>query len=191
MEAHELLVTAGRGILVYVFVLIVIRLLGKRTIGNFTAFDLLIALMLGELVDEIIYGDVSLAQGFVAITTISLAKYITTWLAYWDHGFDAILEGTPTVVIENGQFQRKGMRKEQINEKEIMAQLRLNGIDDLREIKLAVIEDSGEVSFIKQDWAQELQKSDIDKNAAQLKASFTGNTDPSPSQNAISSQMLR
>jgi uncharacterized membrane protein YcaP (DUF421 family) len=57
METQELLLTALRAAAVYVLMLVVIRLMGKRTVGNFTAFDLLVALMLGEIVDEIIYGD--------------------------------------------------------------------------------------------------------------------------------------
>ena len=63
MDPHELMMTALRALGVYVLMLVVIRALGKRTVGNFSAFDLLVALMLGEVVDEIIYGDVSIAQG--------------------------------------------------------------------------------------------------------------------------------
>jgi uncharacterized membrane protein YcaP (DUF421 family) len=140
METQGLLLTALRAAAVYVLMLVVIRLMGKRTVGNFTVFDLLVALMLGEIVDEIIYGDVTFAQGTVAILTIALAKYGTAWLTYWDHGFDALLEGKPTVVVQDGKLQRRGMRKEQMNEKKVLAHLRLQGIDDLREVKLAIVE---------------------------------------------------
>ena len=58
MDPRELMLTAARAAAVYVFTLIVIRALGKRTVGNFSTFDLPVALMLGEVVDEIIYGDV-------------------------------------------------------------------------------------------------------------------------------------
>jgi uncharacterized membrane protein YcaP (DUF421 family) len=67
MDATELLLTAARALAVYALLLAVIRVLGKREVGNFTAFDLLVALMLGEVVDEIIYGEVEFAQGAVAI----------------------------------------------------------------------------------------------------------------------------
>src|SRR6185436_8500834 len=80
MDWQELGMTAARGVLVYVAMLVVIRILGKRTVGNFTAFDLLVALMLGEVVDEIIYGDVTIAQGMVAIVVVASAKYVTAWL---------------------------------------------------------------------------------------------------------------
>jgi uncharacterized membrane protein YcaP (DUF421 family) len=191
METQELLLTALRAAAVYVLMLVVIRLMGKRTVGNFTAFDLLVALMLGEIVDEIIYGDVTFAQGTVAILTIALAKYGIAWLTYWDHGFDALLEGKPTVVVQDGKLQRRGMRKEQMNEKEVLAHLRLQGIDDLREVKLAIVEDDGEVSVIKQDWAENLQKADLGGEYARRKKEETsGEEEPPPSKQTTSKKAL-
>ncbi len=76
MDVNELLMTMVRTIGLYIIMLVVIRLLGKKTIGNFTAFDLLVALMLGEIVDEVIYGDVSFIEGIVAIVVIAGAKYL-------------------------------------------------------------------------------------------------------------------
>ena len=161
MDWQELGMTAARGVLVYVVMLIVIRVLGKRTIGNFTAFDLLVALMLGEVVDEIIYGDVTIAQGMVAILVIALCKYVTAWLSYWDHGLNRVLEGTPTEIVRNGELVRDGLREEMMNELEVLAALRLNEVSDMREVKLAVMEVDGQVSVIREDWAEPLKKSDV------------------------------
>ena len=161
MDPQELLLTAARGLAVYAFMLLVIRLLVKRTVGNFTAFDLLVALMLGEVVDEIVYGDVSLVQGGVAIVVIAAAKYITTWLTYINPGFNKVFEGVPTVLLRQGDFQKKGLKKELMNEKEVMAALRLGGIDDMREVKLATLEVDGEISILKEDWAETVQKKDL------------------------------
>jgi uncharacterized membrane protein YcaP (DUF421 family) len=161
MDWQELGLTAARGLLVYVVMLIVIRILGKRTVGNFSAFDLLVALMLGEVVDEIIYGDVSIAQGMVAILVVAAAKYTTAWLTYWDHGLNKILEGKPTEIVRHGEFVRDGMRRELMNEQEVMAALRLCDIADMREVEKAVMEVDGEVSVIREDWAEPLQKADV------------------------------
>jgi uncharacterized membrane protein YcaP (DUF421 family) len=161
MDWHELGLTAARGVLVYVVMLIVIRVLGKRTVGNFTAFDLLVALMLGEVVDEIIYGDVNLAQGFTAILVIAACKYVTAWLTYWNHGINRILEGTPTEIVKHGEFVRKGLRAELMNEQEALAALRLNDVSDMRAVKSAVLEVDGQVSVIREDWAEPLTKSDV------------------------------
>lgn len=162
MEIHELLMTALRAVAVYALALLVIRVMGKRTVGNFTAFDLLVALMLGEVVDEIIYGDVSFAQGTVAILTIASAHYANSWLSYWGHGFDKVLEGGPTVVVRDGELEREGMRAERMNENDVRAELRLSGVEDMAEVRLATIETDGQVSVLKYDWAKTLQKGDLD-----------------------------
>src|SRR5688500_1123555 len=167
MDWHELLLTAARGLLVYAAMLVIIRILGKRTVGNFTAFDLLVALMLGEVVDEIIYGDVTLAQGFVAIVVVAAAKYVTAWLSYLNHGLNKLFEGTPREIVRDGEFVREGMRKELMNEEEVMASLRLQGISDMREVRRAVMEVDGIVSVIKQDWAEPLQERDLHGDQAE------------------------
>ena len=124
--------TALRALGVYVLMLVVIRVLGKRTVGNFAAFDLLVALMLGEVVDEIIYGDVSIAQGLVAVGVVSAAQYGNAWLSYWDHGFDRVLEGTPTPIVRNGEMVVKGMRQERMNAKAVMHEPRIGRIEDVK-----------------------------------------------------------
>ena len=161
MDWQELGMTAARGVLIYVVMLVVIRLLGKRTVGNFTAFDLLVALMLGEVVDEIIYGDVSIAQGLVAIVVIALCKYVTAWLTYFDHGLNRMLEGKPTEVVRNGELVRKGLREEMLNEQEVLAALRLNDVADMREVKSALMEVDGQISVIREPWAEPATKADV------------------------------
>jgi uncharacterized membrane protein YcaP (DUF421 family) len=169
MEIQELAMTALRALGVYAFMLAVIRLMGKRTVGMFTAFDLLVALMLGEVVDEIIYGDVTSSQGAVAIAVIALAKYSTAWLSYFDHGLNKLLEGTPTVIIREGKLVRTGMRQVKMNDHDVMSELRLASIDDLEEVKLASIETDGEMSVILQEWAEPLQKADLTGQAKKEK----------------------
>lgn len=132
MDPRELLLTAARAFGIYLFMLVVVRILGKRTIGNFAAFDLLVALMLGELVDEIIYGDVSLVQGTLAIVVIAGAQAGNSWLTRWGHGFDTLLEGKPTVIVRDGTLQSQGLRAERMNAKEVMGHLRSLGIQDVR-----------------------------------------------------------
>jgi uncharacterized membrane protein YcaP (DUF421 family) len=161
MDPQELMLTAARAFAVFVLMLLVIRLLGKRTVGNFAAFDLIVALMLGEVVDEIIYGDVSFLQGTVAILVIAAAQTANAWLSWWDHGWDKILEGTPTVVVKNGTLQEDGMRSERMNGKEIVAHLRGQGIRDLREVELAMVEEDGSISVLKRKWAEPVTCADV------------------------------
>ena len=161
MDWEQIGMTAARAILLYVVMLVVIRVLGKRTVGNFTAFDLLVALMLGEVVDEIIYGDVTLAQGLTAILVIAAAKYATAWITYGSEKLSLVLEGRPTELVKNGQLQKKAMRGEMMNDLEVLASLRLQGISDIREVKSAILEVDGAVSVIKEEWAETVRKGDV------------------------------
>jgi uncharacterized membrane protein YcaP (DUF421 family) len=169
MDPQELMLTAARAFAVFALMLVVIRLLGKRTVGNFAAFDLIVALMLGEVVDEIIYGDVSFLQGTVAILVIAAAQSANAWLSWWDHGWDKILEGTPTVVVRNGTLQEDGMRGERMNGKEIVAHLRGQGIRDLREVELAMVEEDGSISVLRRKWAEPVTCADVSEDMQRAK----------------------
>jgi uncharacterized membrane protein YcaP (DUF421 family) len=191
MDPRELMLTAARAVAVYVLMLIVIRALGKRTVGNFSAFDLLVALMLGEVVDEIIYGDVLFLQGVIAIVAIAGLAYADSWLAYLHPSMEALLEGKPTIIVRDGHFERAGMRSERMNEKDVMAHLRTEGIHDMREVHLAIVELDGTVSILKHEWADPAQKADVVKDEARAREQVIGDTDtPPPSQRTDSPQAL-
>jgi uncharacterized membrane protein YcaP (DUF421 family) len=169
MDPQELLLTAARAFAVYALMLVVIRALGKRTVGNFAAFDLIVALMLGEVVDEIIYGDVSFLQGTVAILVIASAQAANAWLSWWDHGWDKILEGQPTIVVRNGALVEAGMRAERMNGKDVVAHLRGQGVRDLREVELALVEDDGTISVLRRKWAEPVTCADVSEQSAREK----------------------
>jgi uncharacterized membrane protein YcaP (DUF421 family) len=191
MDAKELLMTAARALAVYVLILAVVRALGKRTVGNLSAFDLLVALMLGEVVDEMIYGDVRFIQGTVAIVTIGALTYADSWLSYWDHGMEAVLEGKPTIVVKKGEFHLPGMRQERMNEKDVLAALRIHGVRDMREVEFALVEHDGTVSVVHYDWAQPVIKADVDKEMAKVRDEALGDKDePPPSKRTDSPRAL-
>ena len=191
MEANELLMTAVRATAVYVLLLIVIRALGRRTIGNISAFDLLVALMLGELVDEMIYGDVRFIQGTVAIVVIAGLAFADSLLCYWDKGLEAILEGKPTLVVKGGRFHRAGMRRERMNEKDVLGALRTQGIRDMREVEFAVIEHDGTVSAVRYEWAEPAIKADVDRELARARdEALKGREEPPDSKRTDSPRAL-
>ena len=172
--------TAARAAAVYVLMLVVVRALGRRTIGNFSAFDLIVALMLGEIVDEMIYGDVRFIQGTVVIVTIAALAYADSLLSYWDHGLEAILEGKPTIVVKKGKFHRAGMRRERMNEKDVLGALRIQGVRDMRAVEYALVEHDGTVSVVPYDWAESVMKADVDKDMAAARKQVLGDRDEPP-----------
>jgi uncharacterized membrane protein YcaP (DUF421 family) len=161
IDVNELLYTALRASFVYFFLLLVVRLLGKREIGNTSAFDLIVALILGEVVDEIIYGDVTMLQGVVAIVVVAIWHIVNSWASFKSQIIDKITGAPPTVLVRNGQIQRKNLAKERINEDELLSELRMMGVDDVKEVKQATLEPNGKVSVIQEDWAKPVQRQDL------------------------------
>jgi uncharacterized membrane protein YcaP (DUF421 family) len=153
--------TALRAMAVYAFVLAVVRLLGKRSVGNLSAFDLIVALMLGEVVDEIVFGDVTLVKGFLAVAVIAFCHFVNAWASYRSKLVDWLTAGAPRVLVLNGKIQEDALARERMNEDELWSELRRQSIDDLKEVKKAILEPSGQVSVIQQDWAKPLQKGDL------------------------------
>ncbi|HSD85517.1 MAG TPA: YetF domain-containing protein [Anaerolineae bacterium] len=161
MDFTELLLTAARTTAVYFFMLAVVRLLGKREIGALGAFDLIVAFMLGEVVDEMVYGDVTLVQGFLVITVVAGGHFLNAWASYKNKHIQKFTEAAPRVLIENGQILREALAKERMSEDELYSQLRLQSIDDIQEVKCARLEPNGQVSILEQEWAKPLQKRDL------------------------------
>jgi uncharacterized membrane protein YcaP (DUF421 family) len=161
IDLNELMWTALRASFVYLFLLLIVRLLGKREIGNTSAFDLVVALILGEVVDEIIYGDVTILQGVVAIAVVAIWHVANSWASFKSEVIDKLTGAPPTVVVKNGQIQRKNLAKERLNEQELFSELRMMGVDDIKEVKQATLEPNGKVSVLQEEWAKPVQRQDV------------------------------
>jgi uncharacterized membrane protein YcaP (DUF421 family) len=167
MDPQDLMLTAVRATIIYFFLLLVVRILGKREVGSASAFDFIVALMLGEVVDEAIYGDVSMVKGFTAIGVVAIWHLINSWASYKSKIIDRITGAEPTILVEKGKVLHDNLAKERFNEDELQSELRLMGIDDLKEVKQATLEPNGQVSVIKEQWAKPIQKSDLPEKQSQ------------------------
>lgn len=139
---------AARAVVIYLVVLVTIRVSGKRTVGNFTAFDLLVAMLVGDVVDEAIYGDVTLAQGVTAIGSLMLLHIVNAFLGSRSAFIERLTGGTPVVLIRNGRIDRRALRRELMHESELMTALRMEQIERVEDVQQAVLECSGEVSVL-------------------------------------------
>jgi uncharacterized membrane protein YcaP (DUF421 family) len=161
MDVNELIFTALRASFVYFFLLLVVRVLGKREIGNTSAFDLIVALILGEVVDEIIYGDVTILQGVIAILVVAIWHLVNSWASFKSDFIDKLTGAPPTVMVKNGQIQRKNLARERLNEEELFSELRLMGVEDAKEVKQATLEPNGKISVLLEEWAKPVQYQDL------------------------------
>ena len=112
---------------------------------------------------DAIYGDVPFSRALVAVTVLAGLHYANSWLSYRKPRVGEWLEGTPTPIVRAGRTVQAGLRKERMSEQEVHAELRLAGIDDLGEVKLAQVETDGHVSVIREAWAEPLRKADLER----------------------------
>lgn len=164
MDTGELIFTALRATFVYFFLLLIVRVLGKREIGATSAFDLIVALILGEVVDEIIYGDVTILQGMVAILVVALWHLVNSWASFKSQFIDKLTGASPTILVKNGRIQKKELAKERLNEEELFSELRMASVDNLEEVKQATLEPNGSVSVLLEDWAKPVQYQDVSES---------------------------
>jgi uncharacterized membrane protein YcaP (DUF421 family) len=137
-----------RTILVYGFLLIALRLGGKRELGQLTGFDLVVLLMLSNAVQNAIIGnDNSLAGGFIGAATLLMTNYIVVRLVYRHPKVQQLIAGKPTLLLLDGHIIPENLNQELISEVELRAVLRHQGFEDLAEIKAAILETSGSITI--------------------------------------------
>jgi uncharacterized membrane protein YcaP (DUF421 family) len=137
-----------RAILVYTFLLIALRLGGKRELGQMNGFDLVVLLLLSNTVQNAIIGnDNSVLGGFVGAATLIAVNYIVVRLAYRYPRVSRFVEGRPTILVRNGQIISKNLDLEVITESELRASLRRQGFEELSEVKIAILETNGSLTI--------------------------------------------
>jgi uncharacterized membrane protein YcaP (DUF421 family) len=161
----------GLGIIVrigttYVFLLLLLRLAGKRTIGGATPFDLVVALVLGDFPDDVIWGEVPVAQGIVAFGTIMTLHLAVAYASYRSVRVDRLVSGSPTVVVRHGRRLRQGMAAVRMNEPDLDVQLRLHGRARLTDVAEAIVEPNGRLSLRPTPAAQTAQRRDLSSRSA-------------------------
>ena len=145
----------------YLFLLIVLRLAGKRTIREGTPFDLVVALILGDFPDDVIWGEIPVAQGIVAIGSIMTLHVMVSYWTYRSIWFDRLLGSAPTVVLRNGQSQSDGLRRTRMNEGDVDVQLRRASVTNRQEVVEANVEPTGEMSIRLSEAARPARRRDL------------------------------
>lgn len=139
----------ARGAVVYAFLLILLRLTGKRQVGQLAPFDLVLLLVLSNAVQNSMNaGDNSLVGGLISATTLVGVNYIVGLATFRSKKLEAIIEGRPQVLIHNGKLFEDVMASAHLTHHELNAALRQAGCASVSDVHSAVLENSGAVSVI-------------------------------------------
>ena len=141
-----------RTALVYFAILVGVRLAGKREIGQMTAFDLVLLLLLSNAVQNAMTGpDTSLIGGIEAAVTLFIVNALIVYVAFRIPGVQQRLAGKATVLISRGKVQQQNLRTELITQDELLAALREHGVESPADVALAVLEVDGSISVVREE----------------------------------------
>lgn len=141
-----------RAVVVYLAVLLLLRISGKRQIGQMGPTEFVAVLLISNAVQNSMNGgDNSLVGGLVLATVLVGLSTLISYLTYKFEIFSTIFEGTPTLLVHKGKFVTKNLIKERMSETELRTLLRKQGIHHLTEIDTAVLESDGTLSLMRVD----------------------------------------
>jgi len=142
--------TVLRAVSIYVILLLVLRFSGRRTLGQMTAFDFVLLLVIGEATQQALLGDdFSVTTATIAIVTLVLSDIALAFVKDRFNNLDIVLDGQPLVLVEHGKPLQERLKKARISTEDILQSARkTQGLTSIEEIKYAVLETDGQISII-------------------------------------------
>lgn len=166
--------TAISFILLFVF----IRLTGKRTLANLSAFDFIVIIALGSTLAEMMLASIPILNGAVALIVILLFQFGMAWATKKSKPVEKVVNARPTLLYLDGVFLEAALNNELVTKDEIYAEIRGAGIYDLDQIKAIVLELNGHVTIVKKSENEQVREHSL-KNAAFRKMHKRSNSNPS------------
>lgn len=137
---------------VYAVLMVLIRISGKRTMGQFTPFDMLLIVLLGNAVQNSLLGeDTSLGGGLLLAVTLIAINWCVAFVTSRSRRAERLVEGVPVVLARDGQLFRSVLKRELVSEEDFDEALRQNGQMTLTDVRIALLETNGSISVVPRD----------------------------------------
>ena len=144
---HEVIV---RTAVVYIVLFVLIRLIGKKHVGELAPFDLVVLLILSETVQNAMVGDdKSLPAGLIAAATLVLLAQGMSYITWRSKRLARAIEGTPKILVRHGHCYKSVMEQEQISISELLEAMRRESCSNIGDVRVAILENDGTISVIK------------------------------------------
>jgi uncharacterized membrane protein YcaP (DUF421 family) len=138
-----------RAAVIFVFVYLLTRLLGRRELSTLEPFDLILLVVVGDLVQQgVTQNDESLTGAMLAISTIGLLTVALSYLSFRFKRLRPVLNGEPIILVEDGEIVEANLRRQRLTREEIGAEARLEGIAAIEDVRWAILETNGRISFV-------------------------------------------
>lgn len=140
----------ARGTLVYIAVLIMLRVSGKRTIGEFSPFDVIVMLLISEAASPALTGgDESVPGGLLVVATLIFWNFAVAFISTRNKRVDKLLQGSPVVLVRKGVLYPEALRRNNMPEGDLREAMRAKEISTLDDVELAILEPDGDISLFK------------------------------------------
>ena len=141
-----------RTIFIYFIILLVLRFMGKREIGQLSVLDFVVSIMIAELaVISIENTRTPMLQTIIPITLLSIIQIIMAYLSLKSEKLRELVDGKPSILINKGKIDEEEMRKQRYNFDDLLIQLRQNKISKIADVEFAILEPSGDLSVIEKE----------------------------------------
>jgi uncharacterized membrane protein YcaP (DUF421 family) len=141
-----------RAIVLYAFVVFVMRVIGRRELSSMTPFDLVLLIVLGDAIQQgLTQDDYSITGALLAVATIASLQVFTSYLSFRSEKARKVFEGDPLVIVDHGEIVERNLTRERMTKEEIAEEARQQQIASLDEIEWAILEANGSISFIKKN----------------------------------------
>jgi uncharacterized membrane protein YcaP (DUF421 family) len=140
---------AIRAIVLYLFVISIMRIMGRRELSSMAPTDLVLLIVLGDALQQgLTQDDYSVTGAMIAVSTIMLVQVGVSYVAFRSERIRRVVEGDPIVILQDGKLLQRNARRERLSLDEVAEEARGQGIASLDEVKWAVLEPTGRISFI-------------------------------------------
>lgn len=157
-----LLVILIRTLILFLIVVIVMRVMGKRQIGQLQPFELAVAILISELAAVPMQDTgIPLINGIIPILTLLAAQLVMSFISLKSVRARAIICGKPNILIENGKINEKNLRKEMYTLNDLLEQLRIEGSPNIADVEFAILETNGQLSIIPKSQKRPLSPEDL------------------------------
>ena len=138
-----------RATALFLFVWVLMRVMGKRELAELTAFELVLLISIGDLIQQgVTQEDMSITGAFLAVGTIGMWILVFSYASFRWKSTRSVIEGFPVVVVRDGELLEEMLRIERLTRDEMFDAMREQGIDDLDEVRIGILEADGKFSFI-------------------------------------------
>jgi uncharacterized membrane protein YcaP (DUF421 family) len=140
---------ALRAIVLYAFVVFLMRVMGRRELSSLSAIDLVLLIVMGDAIQQgLTQDDYSVTGSLIAVSTIAAVQVVISYLSFRSRRARRVLQGEPIVIVQNGKLIERNVRRERLTEDDVAEEMRAQQIASVEDVEWGILESNGTMSFI-------------------------------------------